>query len=54
MVDLIGFRVASATGIQLCENYPERSYKSMLIPVLQEDGEQVHGLLAVWKLMDGL
>ncbi|KAF8369362.1 hypothetical protein HHK36_012379 [Tetracentron sinense] len=37
MVDLVGFGVAIATGIQFVENFPERSYKSMLIPMMQED-----------------
>ncbi|KAL5713117.1 hypothetical protein ACHQM5_015225 [Ranunculus cassubicifolius] len=37
MIDLVGFGVAIATGIQFVENFPERSYKSMLIPIMQED-----------------
>lgn len=37
MVDLVGFGVAIATGTQFVENFPERSYKSMLIPLMQED-----------------
>ncbi|KAL9284961.1 hypothetical protein ACSQ67_024677 [Phaseolus vulgaris] len=37
LVDLVGFGVAIATGMQFIENFPERTYKSMLIPLLQED-----------------
>lgn len=37
MVDLVGFGVAIATGTQFVENFPERSYKSMLIPLMQQD-----------------
>ncbi|KAI8012326.1 hypothetical protein LOK49_LG06G03391 [Camellia lanceoleosa] len=35
--DLVGFGVAIATGTQFVENFPERTYKSMLIPIMQED-----------------
>ncbi|KAL5713308.1 hypothetical protein ACHQM5_015394 [Ranunculus cassubicifolius] len=37
MIDSIGFEAAVATDIQFVENFPERSYKSMLIPIMQED-----------------
>ncbi|PIA44343.1 hypothetical protein AQUCO_01700147v1 [Aquilegia coerulea] len=37
LVDLVGFGVAIATGTQFVENFPERSYKSMLVPLMQED-----------------
>ncbi|KAK7264651.1 hypothetical protein RJT34_32260 [Clitoria ternatea] len=37
LADLVGFGVAVATGMQFMENFPERTYKSMLIPLLQED-----------------
>lgn len=37
MIDLVGFGVAIATGTQFVINFPERSYKSMLIPIMQED-----------------
>ncbi|XP_010259502.1 PREDICTED: glyoxysomal fatty acid beta-oxidation multifunctional protein MFP-a [Nelumbo nucifera] len=37
MVDLVGFGVAIATGMQFIGSFPERSYKSMLIPIMQED-----------------
>ncbi|WCJ23473.1 Fatty acid oxidation complex subunit alpha [Euphorbia peplus] len=37
LVDLVGFGVAVATGLQFVENFPERTYKSMLIPLMQED-----------------
>ncbi|XP_040867219.1 peroxisomal fatty acid beta-oxidation multifunctional protein MFP2 isoform X2 [Glycine max] len=37
LVDLVGFGVAIATGMQFIQNFPERTYKSMLIPLLQED-----------------
>uniref|UniRef100_A0A8I7B0M5 3-hydroxyacyl-CoA dehydrogenase n=1 Tax=Hordeum vulgare subsp. vulgare TaxID=112509 RepID=A0A8I7B0M5_HORVV len=37
MTDLVGFGVALATGMQYLENFPERVYKSMLIPLMIED-----------------
>ncbi|KAL5065449.1 hypothetical protein RYX36_027186 [Vicia faba] len=37
LADLVGFGVAVATGSQFVQNFPERTYKSMLIPLLQED-----------------
>ncbi|KAM3407407.1 hypothetical protein ACQJBY_001054 [Aegilops geniculata] len=37
MTDLVGFGVALATGVQYLENFPERVYKSMLIPLMIED-----------------
>ncbi|WJX96183.1 hypothetical protein P8452_77421 [Trifolium repens] len=37
LCDLVGFGVAVATGSQFVQNFPERTYKSMLIPLLQED-----------------
>ncbi|XP_058077096.1 peroxisomal fatty acid beta-oxidation multifunctional protein MFP2-like [Magnolia sinica] len=36
-VDLVGFGVAIATAIQFIENFPERCYKSVLIPIMFED-----------------
>ncbi|KAH7513384.1 hypothetical protein FEM48_Zijuj12G0194300 [Ziziphus jujuba var. spinosa] len=38
LADLVGFGVAIATGTQFVLNFPERTYKSMLIPLMQEDG----------------
>lgn len=38
MADLVGFGVAIATGTQFVLNFPERTYRSMLIPLMQEDG----------------
>lgn len=38
LADLVGFGVAIATGTQFIFNFPERTYKSMLIPMMQEDG----------------
>ncbi|PON88350.1 Crotonase [Trema orientale] len=38
LADLVGFGVAIATGMQFIENFPERTYKSLLIPLMQEDG----------------
>ncbi|KAM0984906.1 hypothetical protein ACFX14_012380 [Malus domestica] len=38
LADLVGFGVAIATGTQFVVNFPERTYKSMLIPLMQEDG----------------
>lgn len=37
LCDLVGFGVAIATGTQFIMNFPERTYKSMLIPLMQED-----------------
>uniref|UniRef100_A0A0V0ISI0 Putative glyoxysomal fatty acid beta-oxidation multifunctional protein MFP-a-like n=1 Tax=Solanum chacoense TaxID=4108 RepID=A0A0V0ISI0_SOLCH len=37
LCDLVGFGVAIATGGQFVLNFPERTYKSMLIPLMQED-----------------
>lgn len=37
LADLVGFGVGVATGMQFIENFPERTYKSMLIPIMQED-----------------
>ncbi|RDX61094.1 hypothetical protein CR513_60704, partial [Mucuna pruriens] len=45
LADLVGFGVAIATGMEFIQNFPERTYKSMLIPLLQEDkraGETTH------------
>ncbi|KAF8011152.1 hypothetical protein BT93_J1695 [Corymbia citriodora subsp. variegata] len=37
LADLVGFGVAIATGAQFIQNFPERTYISMLTPLLQED-----------------
>ncbi|XP_039048834.1 peroxisomal fatty acid beta-oxidation multifunctional protein MFP2-like [Hibiscus syriacus] len=37
LVDLVGFGVGIATGTQFIENFPDRTYKSMLVPIMQED-----------------
>eukprot|EP01018_Ginkgo_biloba_P027852 Gb_29566 [translate_table: standard] len=37
LADLVGFEVAVATGMQYLENYPDRVYKSMLLPIMLED-----------------
>ncbi|KAL2530584.1 Peroxisomal fatty acid beta-oxidation multifunctional protein MFP2 [Forsythia ovata] len=37
LCDLVGFGVAIATGSQFVLNFPERTFKSMLIPLMQED-----------------
>ena len=42
MMDLVGFKVAIAGGIQFIENFPERSYKSMLVSVKLEDNPGGH------------
>ncbi|CAI8590116.1 unnamed protein product [Vicia faba] len=45
LVDLVGFGVGIATGMQFIENFPERTYKSMLLSLMQEDkrsGEAAH------------
>ncbi|XP_013621241.1 PREDICTED: glyoxysomal fatty acid beta-oxidation multifunctional protein MFP-a-like [Brassica oleracea var. oleracea] len=45
LCDLVGFGVAIATATQFIENFPERTNKSMIIPLMQEDkraGEATH------------
>ncbi|XP_052207261.1 glyoxysomal fatty acid beta-oxidation multifunctional protein MFP-a [Diospyros lotus] len=37
LCDLVGYGVAVATGGQFVLNFPERTYKSMIIPLMQED-----------------
>ncbi|KAL1320899.1 hypothetical protein HN51_065618 [Arachis hypogaea] len=37
LVDLVGFGVGVATAMQFIENFPERTYKSMLLPLMIED-----------------
>ncbi|XP_004487834.1 peroxisomal fatty acid beta-oxidation multifunctional protein MFP2-like [Cicer arietinum] len=37
LIDLVGFGVGVATAMQFIENFPERTYKSMLLPLMQED-----------------
>lgn len=37
MIDLVGFGVAIATGGQFVQNFPDRTFKSMIIPLMQED-----------------
>ncbi|KAG8372936.1 hypothetical protein BUALT_Bualt12G0118900 [Buddleja alternifolia] len=37
LCDLVGFGVAIATGGQFVLNFPERTYKTMVIPLMQED-----------------
>lgn len=37
LCDLVGFGVVAATGGQYIINFPERTYKSMIIPLMQED-----------------
>ncbi|CAA7017110.1 unnamed protein product [Microthlaspi erraticum] len=37
LCDLVGFGVAIATAMQFIENFPDRTNKSMIIPLMQED-----------------
>lgn len=37
MVDLVGFGVALATGIQFVEKFSDRCYRAALIPIMAED-----------------
>lgn len=37
LADLVGFEVAVATGTQYLQSFPERCYRSMLIPIMLED-----------------
>ncbi|KAL8157993.1 hypothetical protein AgCh_002629 [Apium graveolens] len=37
LCDLVGFGVGVATGKQFIDNFPERTYKSILLPLMMED-----------------
>ncbi|CAO2821994.1 unnamed protein product [Amaranthus hypochondriacus] len=37
LIDLVGFGVGIATAMQYIEHFPDRTYKSMMIPLMQED-----------------
>ncbi|XP_038976450.1 glyoxysomal fatty acid beta-oxidation multifunctional protein MFP-a-like isoform X1 [Phoenix dactylifera] len=37
LADLVGFKVAVATGTQYLQSFPERCYRSMLIPIMLQD-----------------
>ncbi|XP_059433946.1 glyoxysomal fatty acid beta-oxidation multifunctional protein MFP-a-like [Corylus avellana] len=37
LADMVGFDVAIATGTQFVRNFPERSYKSVLVQLMQEE-----------------
>lgn len=37
MIDLVGFGVGVATGLQYVQSFPDRCYKSMLMPLMLED-----------------
>ncbi|WOK96124.1 Crotonase superfamily [Canna indica] len=37
LADLVGFGVGTATGIQYHKSFPDRCYKSMLLPILLEE-----------------
>lgn len=37
LADLVGFGVAVATATQYIEHFPDRTYKSMIVPLMQED-----------------
>ncbi|KAK9671744.1 hypothetical protein RND81_12G051400 [Saponaria officinalis] len=37
LIDLVGFEVGVATAMQYIEHFPGRTYKSMVIPLMQED-----------------
>ncbi|XP_078439828.1 multifunctional protein 2 [Wolffia australiana] len=37
MIDLVGFGVGIATAVQYLESFPDRVYKSMLLPIMMED-----------------
>ncbi|KAK9288148.1 hypothetical protein L1049_016596 [Liquidambar formosana] len=51
LADLVGFGVAIATGTQFIENFPERTYKSLLIPMMQEDKRaDLQSLYLLWPL----
>ncbi|XWS53595.1 hypothetical protein CRYUN_Cryun10bG0014800 [Craigia yunnanensis] len=42
LADLVGFGVGVATGMQLIDNFPERTYNSMLIPIMQDDKREAN------------
>lgn len=46
--------MAVATGMQFVENFPERTYKSMLIPLMQEEKRagKDHLLCSVYLVSD--
>lgn len=51
LCDLVGFGVAVATGAQYVQNFAERTYISMLIPIMQEDkraGRILYRLYLFW------
>ena len=50
LADLVGFGVAIATGMQFVENFPERTYKSMLLPLMQEDKRG--GIFLLWLIYE--
>jgi len=37
LADLVGFGVAVATAMQYVEHFPDRAYKSIIVPLMQED-----------------
>lgn len=51
LADLVGFGVAIATGMQFVENFPERTYKSLLIPLMQEDGRAGNYIYSMKSLL---
>ncbi|KAF3456245.1 hypothetical protein FNV43_RR00895 [Rhamnella rubrinervis] len=38
LVDLVGFGVGVATSMEFVQSFPERTYKSMIVPLMLEDG----------------
>ncbi|TQE06596.1 hypothetical protein C1H46_007838 [Malus baccata] len=56
LVDLVGFGVAIATGTQFVVNFPERTYKSMLIPLMRKASPdpQLKGYIEKSRSISGL
>uniref|UniRef100_A0A5B7B8V9 Putative glyoxysomal fatty acid beta-oxidation multifunctional protein MFP-a n=1 Tax=Davidia involucrata TaxID=16924 RepID=A0A5B7B8V9_DAVIN len=52
MIDLVGFGVAVAGGIQVIKSFPQRSYKSLLIPIMQEEERGGESTLKGFYLYD--
>lgn len=50
LADQVGFDVTIARDTKFVQNFPERTYKSILIPLLQEDNRA--GIKFVLKLKD--
>jgi len=48
LADLVGFGVAMATASQYVEHFPDRTYRSMIVPLMPED-KRAGNILSSWK-----